>query len=475
MKLILNHHLVYPIYPLMESVKHLLFVYAAVSSVNIIINGILWFLTRSKLTFFMFLQWVVVVGVWMIQVKTVSGSDFVRISGFALPVFFAHLAVAHSLAALVGFRIKHLQLFIIMGSAYLLTVGLHLLGYGSVIMGLPAMIGCAVPAVEASLRALFGSEGKTSFVIKGLAISICLFGFYNFSFITSFIAPEMMIYGFGLAIVLVFLISTLGPAAAIEHIAREKAEVEAEAKYRDSLIHSAKMTALGEMAGGVAHEINNPLAILVIANEQILENLSENPGKNIDKLKDLANTSLKTLNRIKKIIVGLRSFSRDGSQDLIEKVGIQETIETTLSFCNERFKTNGIEITVVNSDKSLMYEGRKVEVSQVLLNLLNNAFDYVSKLETNRWVRIEVAKSNDHVEVRVSNSGSKIHKEHESKIFQPFFTTKELGKGAGLGLSISLGLITAQNGSLFLDSKAKNTTFVMTLPVEQSEELKRSA
>lgn len=231
------------------------------------------------------------------------------------------------------------------------------------------------------------------------------------------------------------------------------------------VVTSSKMSALGEMAGGVAHEINNPLATIKMIAGQLQEVLDDDP---LDKplVKSMASQIEETSNRIAKIVNGLRLFSRDGSKDRYQAVNVHQLIQETLSFCSERFKNNGITVTVDDFKEDVCFEGRSTEISQVLLNLLNNANDAIEGLGE-KWIRISILEQTDELEIQVTDSGRGIPAEVREKIFQPFFTTKEIGKGTGMGLSISSGIVQNHHGKLKVDLNYPNTRFLITLPKRQ--------
>lgn len=237
-------------------------------------------------------------------------------------------------------------------------------------------------------------------------------------------------------------------------------------EQQQAMMASSKMSALGEMAGGVAHEINNPLASIKSFSSQLQEVVDDDP---LDKsmLKEMSAKIEKTTDRIAKIVAGLRSFSRDGSNDKFETVNIHQLVEETLSFCQERFKNHGTTVTVDGLGIDLSLEGRTTELSQVLLNLLNNAYDAISASKE-KWIKISAVEDNGWVEILVMDSGKGIPKEAEEKIFQPFFTTKEIGKGTGMGLSISSGIVRKHQGELKLNKNCPNTCFVIRIPKKQA-------
>ncbi len=174
----------------------------------------------------------------------------------------------------------------------------------------------------------------------------------------------------------------------------------------------------------------------------------------------------KTTNRIAKIVLGLRFFSRDGSQDSSSSIDVQKLIDETLSFCSERFKMNGTRLIIDKFSERLEFEGRATEISQVLLNLLNNANDAIIE-QKEKWIRVSVLEKKNWLEIRVIDCGNGISQELQKKIFQPFFTTKGIGKGTGMGLSISMGIVRSHGGELELDNLSLNTCFVVRVPKKQ--------
>ncbi len=247
----------------------------------------------------------------------------------------------------------------------------------------------------------------------------------------------------------------------LEARVNEKARevIQAEAK----LASTAKLAALGEMAGGIAHEINNPLMILIGKGELLRELFRRGV---VDPVKCMAHVDamLATTDRIAKIIRGMKSVSRSAAFDSMEPVGIAALLEDVLSLCSEKFKSKGVSLTVHQGAPGLRVEGRLVELSQVLLNLLNNAYDAISG-DSEAWVKISVEVNGPHLDVFVENSGAKIPAEVRQKIFEPFFTTKAPGKGTGLGLSISSSIMRAHGGDLSLDETRPHTCFRLRFPV----------
>lgn len=227
-------------------------------------------------------------------------------------------------------------------------------------------------------------------------------------------------------------------------------------------VERSKLASLGEMAGGVAHEINNPLAIIQGLSEQLNRRM-ENGQATPEKIKETLLRIAKTSDRIAKIVKGLRSFARDGGSDPITPTPMNTIIEETMGFCEARMKNHGIELRLKNTQCSAEIPCRSVQISQMLLNLLNNSVDAIEGTPS-AWIELEVIDNPGTIEVHVTDSGKGIPKDIAAKIFQPFFTTKPVGKGTGLGLAIIAGIAKSHNGEIWIDENSPNTKFCIRLP-----------
>jgi C4-dicarboxylate-specific signal transduction histidine kinase len=251
---------------------------------------------------------------------------------------------------------------------------------------------------------------------------------------------------------------------AIERDQTRKLLVEQQAK----MVTSSKLAALGEMAAGMAHEINNPLAIISGSADE-LNLLVQHKMSTPEHLTEIATTIRSTVRRISKIIKGLHSFSRDAEDVFPERAAVRAIVDETLAFCQERFRIRGVELRVSEIDPSLTLMCRPVQLSQVLLNLLNNSYDAVEGLDE-RWIQLDVQVLTGSLVISVTDSGAGISSDLRESIMQPFFTTKEVGRGTGLGLSISSGIVARHGGVLALDPNCANTRFTITLPVRQESQ-----
>lgn len=233
------------------------------------------------------------------------------------------------------------------------------------------------------------------------------------------------------------------------------------------IIASAKMSSLGEMAGGIAHEINNPLAIIALSANQIREAFKV---KNVDtKLIEESVSKIEaTVKRIGKIVKGLRSFSRSGDNDPFTPCQVEQILSDTLELCKERFISEGVELKI-GPTPSRPVECRAVQISQVLLNLLSNALDATKKIP-NAWVEIQFDESETGVLFSVTDCGQGIPKQVVPRMMEPFFSTKDVGEGTGLGLSIAKGIIEDHRGHLKYIEDTEHTRFEFQLPYHRQSQ-----
>lgn len=229
------------------------------------------------------------------------------------------------------------------------------------------------------------------------------------------------------------------------------------------LRQASKLTALGEMAGGIAHEINNPLSILKgfidLMRRQILRGNVDLPSFQL-----YMERSYSTVERISQIVKGMKRIARDSSHDVFKPYGLNAIVDDALDFVQEKFRDNGIGLTVNRLEVDQMVQCRSVEISQVLLNLFTNAFHALEGVDK-PWVTVHCKARGRFGYITVEDNGEGVKADIREKIFQPFFTTKDIGKGTGLGLSISRRIIEGHNGKLYLSNSSDKTCFVIELPL----------
>jgi signal transduction histidine kinase len=233
------------------------------------------------------------------------------------------------------------------------------------------------------------------------------------------------------------------------------------------LVSSSKLAALGEMAAGIAHEVNTPLSVIQGRAGQIRHMVTDGEI-NTPALAGFAEKIEATTRRIARIVRGLRAFARQGDQDPIQPTPMTSIVGEVLDLCRERFAAHGVALRTGAIDESLRVPCRATQIEQVLLNLLSNAFDAADH-SPEKWVELSVAPHDNEVQIAVEDSGPGVPEELRERMFQPFFTTKPVGKGTGLGLSISQSIAQQHGGSLALDENSPHTRFVLSLPLSSPQ------
>ncbi|MDA0746069.1 MAG: ATP-binding protein [bacterium] len=252
------------------------------------------------------------------------------------------------------------------------------------------------------------------------------------------------------------------------------------------MVHSEKMAGLGRLVAGVAHELNNPIGFIYANMDHLRRYVGElrelchgvspevvaRREKVFETLGRLIASCAGGADRIKRIVLGLRTFSRLDEADR-KVVDIHEGIDTTLALLEHQFKDR-IQIKKEYADLPPVecYAG---QLNQVFMNLLTNASDAIEE-EGEIFIRTHLEE--DRVRIEFQDTGSGIRPQDLEHIFEPFFTTKDVGEGTGLGLSISYGIVQEHGGEILVDSAVgKGTTFTLVIPMrlEETAGVSRSA
>lgn len=242
-------------------------------------------------------------------------------------------------------------------------------------------------------------------------------------------------------------------------------------QQRDQIDSSQRLVQLGEMAGGIAHEINNPIQIIQMSAELIESVISKGSVKSIE-LEQRAATIKNTCARVSKVIASMRSLSRPSHHDPFEMGDLGEIIESATVFFREKFRAIGwnYELTC---PEGIIIECRPTQIAQIFINLLNNSKQALEESgQEDVWVKVSVFPKDEYVEVLVQDSGPGLPEDALDKWAQPFFTTKEVGSGMGLGLSIVSSILREHGGSIEYLKDEKHTTFkiVFLYKVEVTED-----
>jgi PAS domain S-box-containing protein len=232
---------------------------------------------------------------------------------------------------------------------------------------------------------------------------------------------------------------------------------------RAQAVLSARLSELGMMAGSIAHEINNPLAVIHATASDLLE-MAEAGDVPLEAVEVAGARIKRTANRISKIVKSLRQIARKGTSDPFQRASAAQIVEEVLDLCKERFRAHSVRVDAPTVDPGIEVLCREVQISQVLLNLLQNGFDAVVDSEADKWVQLEVTCVGQSVVFAVIDSGAGIAPDIAAQIMEPFFTTKPLGKGTGLGLSLSKAIVEEHGGELTLGARGNHTCFSFLLP-----------
>jgi signal transduction histidine kinase len=329
-------------------------------------------------------------------------------------------------------------------------------------------------ALAAVPFALFDIDDRAAIAI-GVALPVVGFLLSESGFLahlrhppSSYSASHYHLYSALLALsIVLFTLTQMSRAnARVERALRldiaERRQTERElAETRQTAIIAAKMAALGEMSANVAHEVNNPLTAIRLRVQQ-LHVLAARDRLDLPSVLKTAAEIDKTVERIRRIVAALGFFARQVDNDPLRPESVLSIVNGTVELCLHRFQSQEIELRVEEIPEDLYVNCRGSQISQVLLNLLSNAYDAVAHWPT-RLVRIATQVVNGEVLIAVIDSGPGVPAEIAPRIMEPFFTTKDIGKGTGLGLSVSSGIAAAHGGRLTYDRLESETRFVLTL------------
>lgn len=229
------------------------------------------------------------------------------------------------------------------------------------------------------------------------------------------------------------------------------------------LIHASKISALSNMAGGLAHEVNNSLMVILGTTQQVQRELTKNAQVS-DSISDKFRQSTEAILKIKEVIEGLKYFSQEMEPQPKEVIPLKIVIDRTLSYTRELLKAHEIQFSSseVPDVKVLCHP---FQITQILFNLTKNADDAMAGLPAeSRWLKYEFVMYPNFILIKVMNGGPQILPEFHLKLFQPFFTTKDVNQGTGLSLSTSRGIAMDHKGDLYFEDN-QNTTFVLKLPI----------
>ncbi len=256
---------------------------------------------------------------------------------------------------------------------------------------------------------------------------------------------------------------------------RVKEELRKRQQQQQLLIQKSKLESMGELSAGMAHEINQPLGGISMGLDNILFKLS-NDGVSTDYLRNKIDALFKDIDRIRQIINHMRVFSKDQEVVINEKIDINDVIHDALSLVSTQYHNHNINIILNLNKHKCLTEGNKYRIEQVILNLLSNAkfavderHKILANKNFNKTIKISSNIVNSDVVIEIEDNGIGIAKKNMNKIYDPFFTTKDVENGTGLGLSISYGIIKEMKGDIRVESQLNKFTRVLVSLPKQEE------
>jgi len=238
-------------------------------------------------------------------------------------------------------------------------------------------------------------------------------------------------------------------------------------------ISSSRLAALGQFSAGVAHEINNPLTVILWRLKSIQKKyMNQDQFSEISKDIDSIEVNSK---RIDKIIKGIKTLTKNAEKDSFEKVTVRSIKEQLEDILVPKVDLGNFKYEFISDSLESEVSMREVQIIQVLINLINNSIDAIEDLE-DRWIKIESFTKDNSLIYTVTDSGNGIPKKDQAQLFKLFFTTKSVNKkGTGIGLTLSAQIIKDHQGSLSYNSSSLNTQFVIKLPLHFKSTKKSSA
>jgi C4-dicarboxylate-specific signal transduction histidine kinase len=232
--------------------------------------------------------------------------------------------------------------------------------------------------------------------------------------------------------------------------------------YKEVSVHQTRLATMGEMCGGIAHEINNPLTI-INGSLFLLERQFQKKEIRPETIASHFERIHETVAHISSVVVNMRAMVV--KCDNLEKqvIKISDLFSKSLIFCEAKFKNRSIKIESI-CDEDLSLHCQPTQITQVLLNLYSNSFHGIKDLEIERWLSIKAWSENQLIFIRVIDSGNGIDIEHAKNIFTPYYTTKSIDEGTGVGLSISKKIVEEHQGTIEYKLLEGNTCFEMSFP-----------
>ena len=238
----------------------------------------------------------------------------------------------------------------------------------------------------------------------------------------------------------------------------------------EQMMREKRIEALSHMAGGLAHEISNPLAIIHARASDLQREATEEEMLSAVEVKKIAESIVSMSDRAMRILRGLRGFGREAGNDPMEPASMYDIVEECVELQQARLERHSVLLRVELGEDLPLVICRATQIGQIVTNLLNNALDAVVAAHTEEcWISLMARYGDGFIEVDVTDSGAGIEEQHKARLMEPFFTTKGFEKGTGIGLSLSRAIAQEHGGTLTLCDETQRTCFRLVLPVAGNE------
>jgi signal transduction histidine kinase len=416
----------------------------------------------SKLTRQNLLLWAWTLFGGIFAAAGVKQPDFIR-GLLYLTMYPTLLAYTTLLATMTEIQLRLKSYLAAMVTGTVLYIALFSAGINVNVALVPLVLGMFFCQLDVIARVYWFRWSTLSRTSKALVITFTVLAFHGMDYTYAFNKPELILPGYVLGVILLFTSAHLIMAYIVEAATSESAKLRHELEMQALVQSTARLSHLGEVASGIAHEINNPMAVIRSTTDMI-RSLDETQNLNEKTLATALSRIDRTVDRVTTIIHGLKLLARDGSQDPFVPYSAKHLIDESLDMCRAKFTNRGIKLGVTFSSlENLLIECRPVQIIQVITNLLQNSFDATAS-RPDAVIGIDLQESKGAAVFKITDNGSGVPVELQQKIFEPFFTTKDVGKGTGLGLSISRTIIEAHRGSLRLEQASGKTSFILSIP-----------
>lgn len=438
--------------------------------INIIVSLVQLYSDRNVPQKYVFLYWIGILASAIGNILSAKLDEIYIVFVCATGTFISQVFLAMCLVQTRKIKVNVPFMFLFYLAMATATLGLYYRGFSFEIFSFPVVMGAAAPLVYSVVRALRQKRHDFTTVQKMFLTISTTMSFHYLTWTYTFPRPQYLFIGSVIAFALLYLQSILIPMMVTEQsLQNQNNQLEMEVQRRASqltetqnqLWKANKLASIGRIAGGVAHEINNPLAII----QMYAEDLRTDARANAISCEDVVNTSEKiqaAVARISKLTDGLRKVAKDHKSMERREFNFNQIVTDALISSSQRIKDDHITLKTHITQQNATILCNPTEIFGVIVNLIENAMDALAVLEK-KEIQISLRTVNDSYELSVEDSGH-IDAAIVPHIMEPFFSNKPVGHGQGLGLSIGRAIVENHGGRLYLDSTSPYTRFILELP-----------